>query len=107
MSGAEIGTRHLLTRSMAIDNATKAHMQLFTWAMAVALNECEGFGAQRIQRVMKAIDEVSDWVEGLAQSAVNEITGEPDYEYAREKLRERAEKVSGLKVEYINDQLRR
>lgn len=69
-------------------------LQVAAWMQAVALHETFGFGATRIQRFLVAMQEVAD--------EVTRMTDEADGEYALEKLRQRAEQVSGLKIDYIH-----
>ena len=69
-------------------------LQVAAWMQAVALHETFGFGATRSQRFLVAMQEVAD--------EVTRMTDEADGEYALEKLRQRAEQVSGLKIDYIH-----
>lgn len=55
-----------------------------------------GLGPVRAQRFFAALDEVADWLDEMAR--------ENDAEYAREKLREQAEKVSGISIGYLYEE---
>ena len=69
-------------------------LQVAAWMQAVALHETFGFGATRIRRFLQAMQDVAD--------EVSRMTDDVDGEYALEKLRQRAEQVSGLKIDYIH-----
>lgn len=102
-SGAEIGTRVALTRENAIERATNSQLQIGMWMVAVALHDSFGFGPERIKKVLDATNNVQDWMNKLANDSIDMLTGKPDFEYAREKLRMRAEEVSGTKIVYYGD----
>lgn len=70
------------------------------WLMVVAMADAFGLGPKRVDRFVQAFQAATD--EFLAMEAEN------DTEYALEKLRMRAEEVSGVKIGHLfEDDLRR
>lgn len=70
------------------------------WLMVVAMADAFGLGPKRVDRFIQAFQAATD--EFLAMEAEN------DTEYALEKLRMRAEEVSGIKIGHLfEDDLRR
>lgn len=65
------------------------------WAAAVALNRAFGFGPDRVKRFLEAMNEVADEIEKDTEAV--------DGEYATDKLRQAAEQVSGIHIEYIHE----
>lgn len=63
------------------------------WMCVVALNEQFGFGAERTRKFFEAMETLAEEYETIGK--------EVDAEYANEKLRQRAEQVSGIKIEYM------
>ena len=66
------------------------------WLMIISLNDAFGFGPKRIDRF---INSFNDNVEEFTR--MQEQDGE---EYAFEKLRKKAEKVTGSKIAYVSDE---
>lgn len=93
-----IGLKYQLARDMTIDIAVNKSMQRAMWMTAVALNDMAGWGPKRIQKFVEAVESIADEWSKMAQ--------EVDADYANEKLRMKAEQVSGLKIEYVEDQMR-
>lgn len=93
-----LGIKTQLIREKAIDIAVQRHLQLQLWAVVVALSEEAGFGKERTQRFLDRIEKVWNEWEQMVQDV--------DLEYATEKLRIRAEQVSGLKIGYVEDAIR-
>lgn len=89
--------REAATREMLRNTGADA-IQRYMWLSCVALNEEFGFGKERFQRFLLALEEISHEF-----SAVVERDGA---EYAVEKLRQRVEKISEMEVE-ANADLRR
>lgn len=68
--------------------------QQFLWLVVVSIAAAFKAGPKRIQvDFFGALDAASDWV--------GEMTEKHGREYALEKLRQRAEKVSGIPIEYL------
>ena len=64
------------------------------WLFVVAMAEAFGLGPKRIQvDFFNTLDNVSEWLEDL--------TRKHGREYALDKLRQRAEQVSGVPIEYL------
>lgn len=97
-SKADIGLKYQMIQSNAIDIAVQKHMQLLLWSAVVALNEEAGFGKERTQRFLNRIGDV--WEEWTNMAA------DVDLEYAAEKLRMRAEQISGIEIGYVEDIIR-
>lgn len=97
-SKADMGLKYQMIQSGAIDIAVQQHMQLLLWSAVVALNEEAGFGAERTQRFLNRVGGVWDeWTQ---------MAHDVDLEYATEKLRMRAEQISGIEVGYVEDAIR-
>ena len=59
------------------------------------MNELYEFGPKRTQAVLDGAGQIDDEFEAIRK--------EHGYEYAEEKLRQRAEKVSGVKIRYQHE----
>jgi hypothetical protein len=70
--------------------------QRILWMAVCAMGKAFGLGPVRAQQFFAALDEVADWLDEMAR--------ENDAEYAREKLREQAEKVSGIEIGYLYEE---
>ncbi len=68
------------------------------WAAVIALNERFQFGPKRTKDFLNTIEQVANEFEAL-----KEQNGDA---YAEEKLRQRAEQVSGIKIRYQHEQER-
>lgn len=80
-------------RDESVQLISNVRCQRQLWMAAIALNEEYGFGGERIARFLRRMTKVvEEW---------EKIAGENDMEYANEKLRERAEQVTGIKIEYL------
>lgn len=67
--------------------------QRMTWLMVCSIADAYGFGPVRMQPFFKAFQDNADEYEKMLQ--------EVDAEYANEKLRQRAEQVSGIEIQYL------
>ena len=63
------------------------------WLCVIALNDRFGFGPQRCAEFLHACNDVMDEWDRMAENV--------GADYANEKLRQRAEQVTGMKIEYI------
>lgn len=72
---------------------TNIQAQRYTWMVCLALNRAFGFGPTRFSRFLETLQDVSVEVQQMAE--------ETDEEYAWEKIRQRAEAVSGRKITYL------
>lgn len=95
---ADIGIKAQLVREHAIDIAVNRHLQIFMWIVVVALNDELGIGQTRIRRVLNRIEDVrSEW---------DKMREDVDLDYANEKLRKKAEEISGIEIGYVEDEIR-
>ena len=63
------------------------------WLFVVAMADAFGLGPKRVSDFFGSLQSVSDWVE--------EQTQKHGRQYALDKLRQRAEQVSGVPIEYL------
>lgn len=84
-------------REAAKDDAVRIESGIQTqramWLMVVAMAEAFGLGPVRVDRFIRAFQEATDWFV--------QMEAENDTDYALEKLRRKAEEVSGVKIEYL------
>ena len=98
---ADVLARDRMIREAVKETAHDARVQVESdircqrqlWMCAVALNEGFKFGPERTRKFFSALQELADEYEKLGT--------ENGYEYVDEKLRQRAEQVSGMKIEYL------
>lgn len=84
----------------ATDYTANTRMQRLLWMAVCALGEEFRFGKDRTKRFLAAVQEIGD--------EYARMLDEVDAAYADEKLRQRAEQVSGIKVGYLyEDDLRK
>lgn len=72
---------------------TEIYVQRALWLSAVSIAEAYGFGPKRMEAYFLKLKENSDDFDRMCE--------ENDYDYALEKLRQRAEEVAGAKLEYL------
>lgn len=95
---ADIGIKTKLVREHVIEIAVNRHLQIFMWIVVVALNDELGLGQTRTRRVLSRIEDVrSEW---------DKMRKDVDLDYANEKLRKRAEEISGIEIGYVEDSIR-
>ena len=68
------------------------HTQKMSWIFMIALNDEFQFGPSRYERLAKAIHERSEWYEKMVK--------ETDEDYAVEKLKQEAERVTREELEF-------
>lgn len=80
--------------SVAIEADIKT--QRFMWMAVIALNEAFGFGGERAKRFLLALEEVAKEVESMAEKdgAI----------YAKAKLMERCEQITGMKISPVHEE---
>ena len=71
------------------------HTQKMSWLFMIALNDEFQFGQSRYERLAKAIHERSEWYEKMVK--------ETDEDYAVEKLKQEAERVTREELEFAWD----
>lgn len=81
-------------QSVALESDIKT--QRLLWMCVVALNRAFGFAGIRSQRFMLTIDEVREELEKMAKKN--------GWEYAIEKLREAAAKITGMEVKQVHEE---
>ena len=84
-------------RKAVDDTAVQVQVDMRTqtniWLMCVAMNRAFHIGPKRFQRFLEAYQEVDDWFASMVK--------EGDHEYAIEKLRQEASRISGQEIRYI------
>ena len=88
-------TLKMAMEDKAVELAADIKTQRRLWAVIVALNEKYEWGPKRTRDLLEAMDLV------LADFAT--MKEEHGDDYAEEKLRERASKVSGIDVKYMHE----
>ena len=68
-------------------------VQRAMWLMCVAMNDAFGIGKDRFERFAACLQERTDWYEQMCR--------EGDEEYANEKLRREASRISGIEIKYL------
>lgn len=88
-------TLRMAMEDQAVKLASDIICQRQLWAVIVTLNERYQFGPKRTRDFFEAMEAVLDEFERMKK--------ENGDAYAEEKLRERAEKVSGIKIQYQHE----
>lgn len=91
-------TLRMAMEDKAVALAADILCQRQLWAAVIALNEKFQFGPKRTKDFLNTIEQVANDFE-----AMKEQNGDA---YAEEKLRQRAEQVSGIKIRYQHEQER-
>ncbi len=100
MAKRQIGkeTLRMAMEDKAVALAADILCQRQLWAAVIALNEKFQFGPKRTRDFLNSIERVSEDFDRMKQ--------EHGDAYAEEKLRHRAEQVSGIKIQYQHEQER-
>lgn len=77
----------------ALKIETDTRVQRAMWLMVVSMAEAYGIGPQRVQKFFDAFQANAEELERM--------TAENDEDYAYEKLRYRAEQITGIKIQYL------
>lgn len=72
---------------------SEIYTQRMTWIMVASIADAYGFGAKRLAPFFEKLRENAEEFERMER--------ENDYEYALEKLRQKVERVTGEKIEYL------
>ena len=88
-------TLRMAMEDEAVRLASDIICQRQLWAAVVALNEQYQFGPKRTRQFLEAMEAVTD--------DFNAMKAEHGDDYAEEKLRQRAEKVSGITIRYQHE----
>ena len=84
-------------RDATVQAEADAHTQRAMWLMVCSIADAYGYGPKGMQKFFVALQENTDELERMRT--------EVDEEYAFEKLRQKASKVTGMEVHYLEDQL--
>lgn len=88
-------TLRMAMEDKAVELAADIKCQRMLWGAVIALNEKFQFGPKRTRDFMEAIEAVTEDFERMKK--------ENGDSYAEEKLRQRAEQVSGVKIQYQHE----
>ena len=88
-------TLRMAMEDEAVRLAADIKCQQMLWGAVIALNEKFGFGEKRTRDFLEAVGEIADEFEQMHK--------ENGYEYAEEKLRQRASQVSGVEIHYQHE----
>lgn len=88
-------TLRMAMEDQAVQLAADIKCQQMLWGAVIALNEKFGFGEKRTRDFLEAMGRIADEFEAMRQ--------EDGYEYAEEKLRQRASQVSGIDIHYQHE----
>lgn len=84
-------------RDATVQAEADALTQRAMWLMVCSIADAYGYGPKGMQKFFAALQENTDELERMRT--------EVDEEYAFEKLRQKAAKVTGMEVHYLEDQL--
>ena len=84
-------------RDATVQAAADAHTQRAMWLMVCSIADAYGYGPKRMQKFFEALQENTDQLERMRT--------EVDEEYAFEKLRQKASRVSGMEIHYLEEQM--
>lgn len=97
---AEQQRRAQLIRQAAESDAVRIESGVQTqramWLMVVAMADAFGLGPKRVDRFIRSFQAATDEFEAM-------VAGN-DWDYALEKLRQKAEAVSGVKIDYLYEE---
>lgn len=86
-------------RDATVQAEADAHTQRAMWLMVCSISDAYGYGPKGMQKFFAALQENTEELERMRT--------EVDEEYAFEKLRQKASRVTGMEVHYLEDQLER
>nr|WP_317324482.1 hypothetical protein [uncultured Flavonifractor sp.] len=84
-------------RDATVQAQADAHTQRAMWLMVYSISDAYGYGPKGMQKFFAALQENTEELERMRT--------EVDEEYAFEKLRQKASRVTGMEVHYLEDQL--
>ena len=88
-------TLRMAMEDQAVALAADIKCQQMLWGAVIALNEQFGFGEKRTRDFLEAMGKIADEFETMRE--------QDGYEYAEEKLRQRASQVSGVEIRYQHE----
>ena len=80
-------------RELELQMHTEVYVQRALWLATVSIAQAYGFGPKRLEAYFEKLKENSDDFDRMCE--------ENDYDYALEKLRQKAEEVTGAKLDYL------
>ena len=80
-------------RQLELYMHTEIYVQRALWLSVVSIAQAYGFGPKRLETYFEKLKENSDDFDRMCE--------ENDYDYALEKLRQKAEEVTGAKLDYL------
>lgn len=83
----------LAASDMTVQVKADTQVQRAMWMMCVAMNDAFGIGPERFNRFAECLQSRAEWHEKNKR--------ETDEEYADEKLRQEAQRCSGIEIEYL------
>ena len=88
-------TLRMAMEDEAVALAADIKCQQMLWGAVIALNGQFGFGEKRTRDFLEAMGKIADEFEAMRE--------QDGYEYAEEKLRQRASQVSGIDIHYQHE----
>lgn len=79
-----------------VELRANAHVQRAMWLMVCTIADAYGFGPERMKPFFETLQQNSEELEQMVE--------EVDEDYAWEKLRLKAEKVTGIEISYFLDE---
>ena len=83
-------------RDATVQAEADAHTQRAMWLMVCSIADAYGFGPKQLQKFFTALQDNTDELERMRTDV--------DEEYAFEKLRQKAQAVTGMEVHYLYEQ---
>ena len=83
-------------RDAAVQVEADTHTQRAMWLMVCSIADAYGFGPKQLKKFFTALQDNTDELE--------QMRAEVDEEYAFEKLRQKAQAVTGMEVHYLYEQ---
>lgn len=88
-----IEATHTAAHSAMVQIQSDIRVQRALWLACVAMNDAFGIGPERFKQFADKLQERTEWFEKNVR--------ETDEEYANEKLRQEAQRCSGIEIEYL------
>ena len=96
MKKAQVEAYREAAKDETVQYRADVHVQKIMWLMVVSVADAYGFGPKRMEPFFKTLQENSDEFSAMVK--------EDGEDYALEKLRKKAEAVTGAKIEYVYEQ---
>ena len=87
---------HTAAPDATVQVQADTHTQRAMWLMVCSIADAYGFGPKQLQKFFTALQDNTDELERMR--------AEVDEEYAFEKLRQKAQAVTGMEVHYLYEQ---